>query len=290
MRFVKYISRKFSKGTVILFPSLDTLSVRNACDIITPRAMASRPTSMRYTYTPCLHLLRQPEPPVLGYREPPPVYAPFLVSRPAHTATSHTRLRPESRWPAARVVPPPAFFLSPSDPGEQNRAAASALRSLAEAAFLSNGDTAIRTTTTTTAPRSRKRKGASGLTATPVKPKTAVRGGEGVDRENTFLALPPPTPRGDACSSPVPFKGPVRPLEELEYRELKNLFPKVFGKATTSNNKAWIYKRLKDHFDIHGDSRVTDTRRRKSGSTQKTDTKPLADATNDSSPPFFSAA
>ena len=72
MRFVKYISRKFSKGTVILFPSLDTLSVRNACDIITPRAMASRPTSMRYTYTPCLHLLRQPEPPVLGYREPPP--------------------------------------------------------------------------------------------------------------------------------------------------------------------------------------------------------------------------
>ena len=47
-----------------------------------------------------------------------------------------------------------------------------------------------------------------------------------------------------------------KPLEDMEYRELKNLFAVVFERPTNSNNKEWIFKRLRDRFDERGDPRV----------------------------------
>ena len=38
----------------------------------------------------------------------------------------------------------------------------------------------------------------------------------------------------------------------MSYRELKNFFPVVFGRPTTSNNKQWIHKALKEHFSSVG--------------------------------------
>lgn len=281
--------------------------MRDACDIVMQLAvMASRSTSTkRYTYTP-VHLLRQPPPPLLGAREALPVFlsfAEFLAATPAHTTQrSPTRLRADELWPAARVVPPPAFFSSLPDPGVAG--AATALRYLAEAASLPNGETAttaIRTTTTAPTSRRRKRPRAEGA-ATPVKPTTVMRDFV-VDRENAPalpLALPFPVPRANAGAGDAPVvnvnaKPPaVKPLEKMEYRELKNLFPVVIGTATTSNNKGWIYKRLKDHFDLHGDprveggvkSKVLKTKQRKSKKTSQNPQtqKPLEDAkTNEAS-------
>ena len=72
-------------------------------------------------------------------------------------------------------------------------------------------------------------------------------------------------------------------MEEMEYRELKyDVFPAVFGRSTTSNNKGWIYKRIKEHFDAHGDPRVQQPRAgARAGH-------PLKDATNNDT--FLSAA
>ena len=40
----------------------------------------------------------------------------------------------------------------------------------------------------------------------------------------------------------------VEDLDAMTFRELKNLFPVVFGRSTNSNNKEWIHKTLKEHF------------------------------------------
>jgi hypothetical protein len=56
----------------------------------------------------------------------------------------------------------------------------------------------------------------------------------------------------------------------------------VFGRSTTSNNKGWIYKRIKEHFDTHGDPRVAQPRAgARAGH-------PLKDATNNDT--FLTAA
>jgi len=238
---------------------------------------------MRYTYTP-VHLRREPPPPLLGFREAPPVFASFLPSIPAHATRCPTRLRADERSPAARVVPP-AFFLPPLDPSDA--AAANALRGLADAAFHANGE-AVTTTPkkpTTTAPRSGRKRSRAGL-ITP--PKLMARD-EPEERENALACRlapprpPPSRPKGGWKARPGPVT-PVKPLEAMEYRELKNFFPAVFGRPTTSNNKGWIYKRIKDHFDEHGDPRVEHSNTHRDAMNAA----PLKDATNNET--LFSAA
>ena len=239
-------------------------------------ALALCPSSVRYTYTP-VHLLPRPPPPLLGFREAPPVYAPFLPSRPARVAGSPSNLRADGRSPVARVVPPPAFFSPSPDPGDA--AAANALRGLADAAFHSAGEAAKTTpkTKATTAPRSgRKRSRAELITPPKLTARDEPRAREDAPARAPALPQPPPSKRAfGSRARPVPAEPAGKPLEEMEYRELKyDVFPAVFGRATTSNNKGWIYKRIREHFDAHGDPRVQQPR---AGARAG---QPLKDATN----------
>ena len=239
--------------------------------------LALSPTSVRYTYTP-VHLLPRPPPPLLGFREAPPVYASFLPSRPARAAGSPTSLRADGRSLVARVVPPPAFFAPSPDPGDA--AAANALWGLADAAFNSAGEAAKTTpkkTKATTAPRSGRKRSRGGLITSP-KPtaRDEPKAREDAPARVPALPQPPPSKRsGGSRTRPVPAEPAATPLEEMEYRELKyDVFPAVFGRSTTSNNKGWIYKRIREHFDAHGDPRVQKPR---AGSRAGY---PLKDATN----------
>lgn len=243
--------------------------------------LALSPTSVRYTYTP-VHLLPRPPPPLLGFREALPVYVSFLPSRPARAAGSPTSLRADGRSPVARVVPPPSFFAPSPEPSDA--AAANALWGLADAAFHSAGEAAKKTTPktkATTAPRSARKRSRGGLITPPkltARDEPRARG----DAPARVPALPQPPPSkrsGGSRARPVPAK----PLEDMEYRELKyDVFPAVFGRSTTSNNKGWIYKRIKEHFDAHGDPRVQQPRAgARAGH-------PLKDATNNET--FLSAA
>ena len=239
--------------------------------------LALSPTSVRYTYTP-VHLLPRPPPPLLGFREALPVYVSFLPSRPARAAGSPTNLRADGRSPVARVVPPPSFFALSPEPSDA--AAANALWGLADAAFNSAGEAAKKTTPktkATTAPRSGRKRSREGLITSPkLTARDGTRAREHAPARVPALPWPRPSKRsGGSRARPVPAEPAAKPLEEMEYRELKyDVFPAVFGRLTTSNNKGWIYKRIREHFDVHGDPR---TKQPRVGTRAEY---PLKDATN----------
>ena len=238
--------------------------------------LASGLTSVRYTYTP-VHLLPRPPPPLLGFREAPPVYASFLPSRPASATGSPSGLCAYGRSPVARVVSPPAFFAPSPDPGDA--ATANALWCLADAAFHSAGEAAKTTpkTKAATAPRSGRKRSREGLITSPkLTARDGTRAREHAPARVPALPWPRPSKRsGGSRARPVPAEPAAKPLEEMEYRELKyDVFPAVFGRLTTSNNKGWIYKRIREHFDVHGDPR---TKQPRVGTRAEY---PLKDATN----------
>ncbi len=229
-----------------------------------------------YTYTPTF--LRRALPrPLLGFRAAEPGPEPLVGSlRPARARSPRRALEPDlragaerlrgyalARFPPARVVPPPSFFpgepsrpASPSpatsEPGVED--AVVALRSLAQVEEVPAPRTAPRSATGARSSRKRSRAGWHAPPPSAPPPARAPRTpsaarASGVTPQRA-LFLPPKQP------GPGPGPQPARkPLDDMEYRELKNLFAVVFERPTNSNNKEWIHKRLKDHFAAHGDPR-----------------------------------
>ena len=196
----------------------------------------------RYTYTP-VFLRRRPPPPLLGFRPAEPVFAAFVTPKPLRATSSRLRASEYARVPAARVVSPPSFFdrkdrlygvelaCSPTGSVEE---AVDALRFLSR--DQGGADSTLPRPPTTGARSHRKR--SRGGWSTPIASVSKLRGASGAAAPHTFPDAQP------------------KPLEDMEYRELKNLFAVVFERPTNSNNKEWIFKRLRDRFDERGDPRV----------------------------------
>ena len=147
-------------------------------------------------------------------------------------------------------MPPPSFFALSPEPSDA--AAANALWGLAGAAFNSAGEAAKKTTPktkATTAPRSGRKRSRGGLITPPkLTARDEPRAREDAPARVPALPQPPPLKRsGGSRARPVPAK----PLEEMEYRELKyDVFPAV-GRSTTSNNKGGSTRGSGHH--THGD-------------------------------------
>ena len=161
----------------------------------------------RYTYTP-VFLRRRPPPPLLGFRPAEPVFAAFVTPKPLRATSSRLRASEYARVPAARVVSPPSFFdrkdrlygvelaCSPTGSVEE---AVDALR------FLSRDEGGADSTLPrppTTGARSHRKRSRGGW-STPIASVSKLRGASGAAAPHTFPDAQP------------------KPLEDMEYRELK---------------------------------------------------------------------